>query len=167
MRRSSVLTRESLSEEMLAPEIEGDAKGTLYLLKMSEERAWAFLDQVRWPRGVVCTGCRSKDIRVARPRCRVGGIHECLDCGLRFGVTTGIRMGRAGTTLRTWLMAIYLLCCTDRQLNVFQLARILGVNYYQASRQVRMIAQATGWTRERSHIMFYSLEAAVYKVVKS
>lgn len=161
-----MLTRESLSEEMLAPEIEGDTKGYLYLLRMDESRAQAFLEQVRWPRGAVCVECRSKDIQYARPRAQVGAVHECLRCGLRFGATTGIAMGRVGVPLRTWLGAIFLLCCTDRRLNVFQLARILDVDYHQARRLTQEVAQATGWSRLRAHVMFYSLEAAVLKVVR-
>lgn len=168
MRRGAeVLTLQGLSEEMLAPEIDGDGKGYLYLLRMDEARARDFLEQVRWPRGAVCTGCRSKDTLRMRPPAAAEGFHECRRCGGRFDVTTGIAMGRVGVPFRTWLGAVYLLCCTARRLNVFQLSRILGVEYHQARRVVQEIASATGWSRSRDHVMFYSLEAAVLKVVKS
>lgn len=162
-----LLTLETLSEEMLAPEIEGESKGCLYLIRMDEDRARSFFEQVRWPRGAICVRCRSKDVVYAKPRCRSGGLHECMRCGTRFDVTAETPVGRVDVPLKTWLMAIYFLCCTARRLNVLELSRILGVRYHHVRRITQEVGMATGWTMARSHVMFYSLEAAAFKVVRS
>lgn len=161
---AQVLTLQDLSEEMLAPELGVDTKGYFYILRMSEARARAFFEQVRWPRGVVCVRCRSKDVVYANSVS--DGLHDCMRCRSRFVVTTGTPVGRVPVSCKTWLEAVFLLCCTNRRLKILDLSRILGVGYHQARRITQEVGMATGWTRSRAHIMFYSLEAAVLRLMR-
>lgn len=168
MRNGSIfLTLETLSEEMLAPEIEGEAKGYLYLLSMGEDRARDFFENARWPRGPVCIRCRSKDISSERTRSPRVGFHECRRCAHRFSVRTGTPIEEVRAPLRTCLLGIFLLCCTTRRISAMELSRILGLHYDTARCLVTQVGAVMGFDQVlRCSSNDGNIERAVVKVVK-
>lgn len=146
MRHSPRLTIEDLSEELLGPDPEGEAKDYLYLVSLNEDAARAFFESTRWPRGPSCPSCRKKDIYPLRHPAQEGQ-YGCERCEKRFNVKMGTLLEGSQVPLKKWLLATYLLACSSRRLSALQLARIVDLHYETAWRVARKIGCAIGFTR--------------------
>lgn len=136
------LTLESLSEDLLAADLDGDAKNFFYLVRLSEDRARDFFEQARWPRGPACVACKRKDVSRVRFTGPWRGHYACDRCDACFMVTTGTILEGSPLPLRTWLLAAYLLSCIENHVNAVQLARILKLNYTSSWRLAKKVGRA-------------------------
>ena len=96
-----------------------------------EESAVAWFIQQRWPNGVHCPSCNSKDITDvpnAKPM-----PWWCGDCRKYFSVRTKTVMHRSKLPMRTWLFAIYIVATNLKGVSSLKLHRDLGIR------------QATAW----------------------
>lgn len=94
----------------------------------SEGLSRAYLEAVRWPKGVVCPRCGS-----ARTS-RITSRHQfdCHRCRYQFSVRTGTILHDSKLPLRTWLRAVYLLTDSPSGVSSNELRRALGVTYKTA-----------------------------------
>jgi transposase-like protein len=106
----------------------------------SEEQCLAYLEAKRWPDGVRCLTCGSKDIsRIARKVTKKtdnkrAQLYQCLEptCKAQFSATTGTIFNGSHLSLDKWYMAIALMVDAKKGMSAMQLQRHLKVNYRTA-----------------------------------
>jgi transposase-like protein len=94
----------------------------------TEEKCRDFLEDLRWPHGVECPRCYTRDaVRVKdRPQWR------CKSCDYRFSVTVGTVFADSHLPLWKWFLATYLIAESKKGISAKQLQRTLGVTYKTA-----------------------------------
>lgn len=103
-----------------------------------EDQARAFLETLRWPDGVVCPHCETKDSAYRlkpKPKGKTharNGLWKCSACSKQFTVTVGTIFEDSHIPLSKWLLAYYLLCSSKNGMSAHQLHRMLGVTYKSA-----------------------------------
>ena len=98
------------------------------------------LEKIRWPYGVACLKCGTIGI----PELPVGGKFQCAACRYQFSVTTGTIMHDSHLPIRTWFLAVYLMCVSKKGMSAHQLHRTLGVSYKTAWYLCHRIREAMG-----------------------
>ena len=94
-----------------------------------EERARAFLEQLRWPDGVRCPRC---DGSTGISRLATRGQFDCEGCGYHFSVRVGTVLHGSRLPLSTWVAAVYLMTESEAGISANQLGQTLGVSYKTA-----------------------------------
>lgn len=107
------------------------------LTRFTEDDARAYLEAIRWPDGPFCPKCGSCDsyaltAKLASKRPVRKGVHKCKDCRKQFTVTVGTVFEGSHIPIRSWLLAIYLMCSSKKGMSAHQLHRTLGINYRSA-----------------------------------
>jgi transposase-like protein len=89
------------------------------------DNALNFMVSLRWPAGVVCPRCGSKEVRFLKSR----KIWECSECeSLRqFSVKVGTVMEDSPISLDKWLRAFWLIANAKNGISSYELARSLGL----------------------------------------
>src|SRR5213080_4034300 len=89
------------------------------------DNALNFMVSLRWPAGVVCPRCGSKEVRFLKSR----KIWECSECeSLRqFSVKVGTVMEDSPISLDKWLCAFWLIANAKNGISSYELHRSLGV----------------------------------------
>src|SRR5438270_5645089 len=101
------------------------------------EAARKFLEDKRWPDGVVCPHCGGKKARQIKAKegskkpARLG-LYKCADCEQQFTVTVGSIFEDSHVPLNKWLLAIHRMCASKKGMSAHQLHRMLGVTYKTA-----------------------------------
>ncbi len=127
MRKSLLPTPEDLTLDQIAQRFNTD------------ERALAYLEEIMWPTGPVCSHCQnageksiwklkadeSKKIRI--------GLYECGACGKQFRVTVGTIFEDSKIPLRKWLLAWYMVCSSKKGVSSLQLQRQLDLGSYRTA----------------------------------
>ena len=98
------------------------------------------LEGIRWPSGAGCVKCGDTNVGEIRSRSQF----HCRSCGYRFSVTAGTIMHRSHLPLRTWFLAIYLMCQSKKGMSAHQLHRMLGTTYKTAWYLCHRIREAMG-----------------------
>jgi hypothetical protein len=106
----------------------------------TEEQCLAYLEAKRWPNGVRCLTCGSKDIsRITRKVTKKSDnkraqLYQCLEpsCKAQFSATTGTIFNGSHLPLDKWYMAIALIVDAKKGMSALQLQRHLKVNYRTA-----------------------------------
>jgi transposase-like protein len=111
----------------------------------SEDKCRAYLEELRWPDGVVCPRCESKKISRLAERKQ----YECSDCRYQFSVTAGTIMHDSHLDLWKWFLAIYLMVESKKGISAKQLQRMLGGSYKTAWYLCHRIRDAMGDDEER------------------
>jgi transposase-like protein len=108
----------------------------------TEDKCLAFLEHMRWPKGVKCISCDS--VRIARITTKgklnkktgkVGPdrkLFQCNDCRFQFTTTTGTVYHDTHLPLHKWYLAIALITESKKGISANQLCRALGVQYRTA-----------------------------------
>ena len=92
----------------------------------SEEQCREYLEELRWPDGVQCPRCGSKQISRSYTR----GQYDCnLSCGYQFSVTAGTMLHDTHLPLQKWLIASYLMIEAKKGISASQLKRTIDVSY--------------------------------------
>src|SRR5229473_2701967 len=105
----------------------------------TDEAARAYLEQIRWPDGVVCPHCKNaKQGRIweikENPKKKIrAGLYHCAECGKQFTVTVGTIFEDSHIPLRKWLVAWYLLCTSKKGISSLQIQRMLGLGSYRTA----------------------------------
>jgi transposase-like protein len=94
----------------------------------SEEKCRAYLEDLRWPDGVVCPRCGGRSISRIEKRNQF----ECSSCRYQFSVTAGTVFHDSHLPLWKWFLAIYLIGESKKGISAKQLQRTLGVSYKTA-----------------------------------
>jgi transposase-like protein len=105
----------------------------------TDEKARAYLEEIRWGYGVVCPHCKNRnqskfyEIK-ANEKAKVReGLRQCAECKKQFTVTVGTIFEDSHIPLRKWLVAWYLLCSSKKGINSLQIQRILGLGSYRTA----------------------------------
>jgi len=104
----------------------------------SEEQCWEFLENTRWPKGVRCVTCGSKEIstisRETDGKNKRGRIYQCLEptCKQQFSATAGTIFHDSHLPLTKWFLAVALITNAKKGISAKQLQRDLKVSYQTA-----------------------------------
>ncbi len=109
-----------------------------------ETAARAHLETQRWPYGVVCPHCRSRDVTKLEGKAARPGVYQCKTkpCREQFTVTVGTVMERSHIPLAKWVMAIQLMAASKKGMSAKQIERMLGVSYRSAWFMMHRIREA-------------------------
>ena len=106
----------------------------------TEDDALQFLEQMRWPDGVVrCTTCGNDKIsRITRKspsKNKRTRIYQCLEktCKAQFSATSGTIYGDSPLPLTTWFKAIALVVDAKKGMSAMQLQRHMGIKSYKTA----------------------------------
>ncbi|MDD5458873.1 MAG: IS1595 family transposase [Phycisphaerae bacterium] len=101
--------------------------------RLTEDEARTILENIRWPNGIECPHCHSKNIvRINGKSDTVrDGLLRCKDCRKQFTVTVDTIMHRSHITLRQWVQAFYAMCSSKKGVSALQLQRNLGIHSYR------------------------------------
>jgi transposase-like protein len=92
-------------------------------------KARKWLEGQLWPYGPVCSHCGTINRAIAvkgRP-----GLYQCktITCRKQFTITTGTIFESSHIPLNKWLLAIFLVCGSEKRITGRQLCRMIGVSY--------------------------------------
>jgi transposase-like protein len=103
-----------------------------------ENKARAYFEAARWPRGVTCPHCgNANSARIyqiapnAAKKVRAG-LYECQECHQQFTVRTGHVMESSHVPLTKWALAYRLMSGAKKGMSAHQMHRTLGVTYRTA-----------------------------------
>ena len=104
----------------------------LQLTKMfpDEETAEQWFVQQRWPEGVTCIRCESKNIQVRKTR--KPQPYRCRDCRKDFSVKTGTLLHNSKLTLQQWAFAVYQMSTSLKGTSSMKLHRDLEITQKSA-----------------------------------
>lgn len=97
-------------------------------LLRSVDRCRAYLESVRWPRGVRCPRCESEIVRRVKTRHQ----YDCALCNYRFSAMSGTIFHDSHVPLTTWFMAILLMIGSENGISANQVSRRLELSYKTA-----------------------------------
>jgi transposase-like protein len=123
--------------------------------KAKNEEARELLESLRWPNGVVCPRCESKDVVAVtanKDKEIRKGLYRCKECrrnkrSNQFTVTVGSIFEDSHIDLDIWLQAITLLCSSKKGMSAHQLHRQLGITYKTAWFMAHRIRYAMGQSK--------------------
>ena len=106
-------------------------------------KARKHLEAILWPGGPVCPHCGAvKKATLLGGKSTRPGVYKCRPCQKPFSVTVGTVFKGSKIPLNKWLLAIHLLCSSDKGRSVIQLHRSIGVTYKTAWFMMRRIREA-------------------------
>ncbi len=88
----------------------------------------AYLEQLRWPDGVTCPRCESKQVS----RIKARKVFDCDKCRYQFSATAGTLFHDSHLPLPKWFLAIFLVTESRKGMSALQLKRLLKVSYKTA-----------------------------------
>lgn len=88
----------------------------------------AYLEDLRWPKGIECPRCQSKSISRIKERKQF----DCDGCRYQFSVTAGTIFHDSHLPLPKWFLAIFLMSESKKGISALQLKRTLRVSYKTA-----------------------------------
>jgi len=90
-------------------------------LYSTDETCRILLKKLRWPFGVECIRCKSKDVFEIESQKKF----ECKECRYQFSVTTQTIFHDSHLPLEIWFLAVLLLCEAKKGMSALQLKRTL------------------------------------------
>ena len=94
----------------------------------SEEKCRAYIERLRWPKGIVCPACKSEKISRITKRNQF----DCDACRYQFSATAGTIFHDTHLPLWKWFLATYLLCESRKGMSANQMKRQLTISYKTA-----------------------------------
>jgi transposase-like protein len=93
-----------------------------------EEGALAYLEAIRWPRGLECPRCSSPRVGTLAERRK----HFCRDCGYQFRVGSGTVLQGSHLALSKWLLAVHLMLESENGCPASRIQALLGTSYHSS-----------------------------------
>lgn len=129
----------------------------------TDEAARRYLEEIRWPGGVVCPHCGNADqsrvweIAPNETKKIRAGLRQCAVCKKQFTVTVGTIFEDSHIPLRKWLMAWYLLCSSKKGISSLQIQRMLAIGSYRSAlfmmHRIRYALQHPNFTKQLSGVV--------------
>ncbi len=94
----------------------------------SEEKCRAYIEKLRWPKGIACPSCKSDKISRILKRNQF----DCDGCRYQFSATAGTIFHDTHLPLWKWFLATYLLCESRKGMSANQMKRQLKISYKTA-----------------------------------
>lgn len=101
--------------------------------RLTEDQARAILEDIRWPKGVICSHCNEKNVTSLKGTKARDGLYQCNECRNQFTVSLGTIMQGSHITLRQWVQAFYSICSHKKGVSALQLQRNLGLGSYRSA----------------------------------
>ncbi len=101
----------------------------------SEEKCIAYLERLRFPKGLECSKCGSKRVFKFDAKGKtekIRHLYECVDCRYQCSITAGTIFHDSHLPLVKWFLAIYMICSAKKGVPATQLKRELGITYKTA-----------------------------------
>jgi len=113
----------------------------------TEEQCIAYLEKVRWPKGVRCSNCGHEKISRIQTAGKTGKpryLYQCLDrnCRYQFSATTGTIFHDSHLPLTKWFAAIAIVSGSKEEVSAGELRRALDVQYRTAQHVLKRIEEA-------------------------
>jgi transposase-like protein len=93
-----------------------------------ESKCRAYIEKLRWPKGVTCPHCQADKIYRLENR----PLLLCASCEHQFSVTVDTIFHDTHLPLEKWFLATFLLCESKKGMSACQIQRSLGVSYKTA-----------------------------------
>ena len=93
-----------------------------------ETKCRAYIERLRWPKGITCPACKSDKISRIVKRNQF----DCDACRYQFSATAGTIFHDTHLPLWKWFLATYLLCESRKGMSANQMKRQLGISYKTA-----------------------------------
>jgi transposase-like protein len=126
----------------------------------TDEAARKYLEEIRWPNGVVCPHCKNADeskfytIKASATSKIRAGLRQCVECKKQFTCTVGTIFEDSHIPLRKWLVAWYLLCSSKKGISSLQIQRMLGLGSYRSAlfmmHRIRFALKHPAFTKQLS-----------------
>src|ERR1700675_751878 len=94
----------------------------------TESECRAYLEELRWPKGISCPRCKGKTISRIAKRDQF----DCDSCRYQFSVMSGTIFHDSHLPLPKWFVATYLICESRKGMSANQIKRVIGVSYKTA-----------------------------------
>jgi transposase-like protein len=94
----------------------------------TEDKARVYLEELRWPEGIVCPKCQHKGTSWIATR----RVRECNSCGHQFTVRVGTVLQDSKLPLWKWLVATFLMVESKKGMSANQVRRMTGTTYKTA-----------------------------------
>ena len=94
-----------------------------------ETKCRAYLEALRWPKGVTCPRCKAEKVYRIVKRDQF----LCSSCEYQFSVTVDTIFHDTHLPLVTWFLATFLLCEAKKGLSACQIQRSLGIKTYKTA----------------------------------
>ena len=94
-----------------------------------EDKCHAYLESLRWPKGIECPRCETKTTISRLDKRRQ---FECDSCGYQFSVRVGTVLQDSKLPVWKWFLAILLLVQAKKGMSANQIKRTIGVSYKTA-----------------------------------
>ena len=99
-----------------------------------DDKARAYLEQQRWPDGVVCPSCgNSKDVSPLASKAHGPGWYHCNACRELFTVRVGSVMERSHIPLTKWALVFHLMAASKKGVSAKQVQRMCGFTSYKTA----------------------------------
>ncbi len=112
----------------------------------TEDRCREYLEELRWPDGVICPRCNCKSVSIIQDRNQ----YDCNSCRYQFSVKAGTIMHDSHLPLWKWFLVIYMMIESKKGISANQIKRTIGVSYktawYLCHRIRAAMEKATQWT---------------------
>lgn len=94
----------------------------------SEDKCRTLLEELRWPKGIVCPHCQGETISRIHKRNQL----ECDTCRYQFSVTSDTIFHDTHLPMTKWFAAIYLTVEAKKGISANEMKRVLGISYKTA-----------------------------------
>jgi hypothetical protein len=103
-----------------------------------EKACHEYMEQTRWPKGVRCVTCgcdRISKFTSSSEKQTVRYLYQCLEptCKQQFTVTSGTIIHDSHLPLRTWFLAVAIICNAKKSVSALQMQRDLGIKSYRTA----------------------------------
>ncbi len=94
----------------------------------SEGKCRDYLEELRWPKGVICPRCHSNSISKIEDRNQ----YDCNSCRYQFSVTAGTVLHDSHLPLWKWFLTAYIMIESKKGISANQIKRTISVSYKTA-----------------------------------
>ena len=105
-----------------------------------------FVAQLRWPNGIICTQCKSKEVSFLSTR----RIWKCKACKKQFSVKVGTIFEDSPLSLSKWLCAIWMIVNAKNRVSSYEIHRSIDVTQKTAwfmLKRIRLAMQTGSFER--------------------
>lgn len=105
-----------------------------------------FMISLRWPDGVTCPACESKNVTLLSTR----QIWKCKACKKQFSIKSGTLLEDSAIKLDKWLVAIWLIASAKNGISSYEIHRSLGITQKSAwfmLHRIRLAMQTGTFTK--------------------
>ncbi|MBD2871329.1 transposase [Paenibacillus arenilitoris] len=116
-------------------------------LYASDEDCREIVRKLKWPSGFRCPVCNHNAAYTIATR-RLP-LYECVKCGRQTSLTAGTVMDKSSTSLRKWLLAMYIVASSENGINAVRLSELIAVTYKTAWSMLNKLRRVISETDRR------------------